>query len=112
MAEQQLYTADASPLLRLKDDMLQRMKDLNESLTKKSMLSMSNELSKKFEDLKESNSFEFLEASFKEAKLEASEAKQQVQKPESKIANQHFIIEKQDKKIASLHMMEIDGSRI
>ncbi len=32
MAEQQLYTADASPLLRLKDDMLQSMKDLDKSL--------------------------------------------------------------------------------
>ncbi len=81
MAEQHLYTADASPLLRLKDDMLQSMKYLNDSLTH-SMLSMSNDFSKKFEDLKESNSF--LEASFKEAKLEASEAKQQVQKLEFK----------------------------
>ncbi len=107
MAEQQLYTADASPLLRLKDDMLQDMKDLNESLTQ-SMLSMSNDLSKIFDDLKESNSF--LEASFKQAKLEDSEAKQQVQKLEFKIDDQHVIIEKQEKKIASLEAYNIPES--
>ncbi len=142
MAEQQLYTADTSPLLRLKDDMLQSMKDLNDSLTQ-CILSMSNDLSKKFEDLKVSNSF--LEASFKEAKLEVSEAKQQVQQHEFKITDQHVIIEKQEKEIAilvayskfynlkfynipenpnentnilldkleyTLHMMEIDRSRL
>ncbi len=55
-----------------KDDMIQSMKELNHSLTQ-FMKMISDDLSKTFDDLKESNSF--LEVSFNEARLEASEAK-------------------------------------
>ncbi len=48
------------------------MQDLDKNLTTSVKL-MSNDLSKTFNDLVESN--QFLEASFKEAKLEATEAK-------------------------------------
>ncbi len=52
--------------------MIQSMKEWNDSLSQ-SMKMMSDNLSKTFDDLKESNSF--LEASFNEARMEASEAK-------------------------------------
>ncbi len=93
MAEQQ-QTVNAKPWNNLKEEMVQRRRKLNESLTH-SMRLMSDDLSKMFDDLKDSNLF--LEASFNEAKQEASGAKHQVCDLEVKISEQSIIIEKHEK---------------
>ncbi len=70
MAEQQ-----QPPWLGLKQDILNSMQDLTNSLTA-SMTLMSDEMSTKLNDLVES--YKFLEVSFNEARVEASEATKQV----------------------------------
>ncbi len=76
---------EMAPWMRIKNELLQCLQDLDKNLTTSVKL-MSSDLSKKFNDLVESN--QFLEASFKEAKLEATEANKQVESLNLKVQQQ------------------------
>ncbi len=76
---------EMAPWMRIKNELLQCLQDLDKNLTTSVKL-MSSDLSKKFNDLVESN--QFLEASFKEAKLEVTEANKQVESLNLKVQQQ------------------------
>ncbi len=75
-------TMSTTPWLGFKEEILDSMKKLNTSIML-SMKTIADDLSKRFNDLVESNSF--LEAAFNDAKTEASEAKQKVPALSAKI---------------------------
>ncbi len=89
---------EVAPWIRIKNELLQCMQDLDINLTTYVKL-MSSDLSKKFNDLVESN--QFLEASFKEAKLEATEAKKQVESLNPRVQQQEHQLKNCENKIAS-----------
>ncbi len=71
---------------------------------------MSDDLSKMFEDLKDSNSF--LEASFNDAKCEASEAKQKVCDLELKSQNTQALLKERKENCKSRIILEILQSKV
>ncbi len=94
MAEQQL-SAKTVLLLKLKNEMLNCMKDLNDRLTL-SMKTLSNDRSKRFDEHTKSNKFS--KATFNGAKSDAFESGQQVSELKIGIAEQRITIKMLNKK--------------
>ncbi len=90
---------EIAPWMRIKNELLQCMQDLDKHLTTSVKL-MSSDLSKNFNDIVESN--QFLQASFKKAKLEATEAKKQVESLNLKVQQQEHQLKNCEKKLLSL----------